>query len=430
MKSILTSFLFTLVFAAPVLHADTIIVRTGPAVLQPNDMVAICGDSITEQRIYSVYMEDYLLMCQPAKDLKSAQFGWAGERADGFDTRIQSCVLPFKPTVATTCYGMNDGTYKPMTPEIGDAYRMHLTSVVDQLKAGGIRSIIVGTPGAIDPAKFNRTNPPDVYNETLGALSDIAKDIAAKEGVGFADVHGAMMDAIQKAKAAYGADYIIAPDGIHPLPNGHIVMAYAFLKGLGCDGAIGTITVDMAAGKADGTDGQKIISCQGGNIAVESTRYPFCFEGDPAKPGPKTVSMLKFVPFNEELNRYMLVVKGLTGTKAKVTWGKETKEFAVADLAKGINLAAEFLDNPFVDQFKKVDAAVAAQQAYETPLVKVYFHEVPKFEAMVSPNGSGNSKAAFDQTVQAGVDYDAGLFQAAKALVIPVQHTITVVAEP
>ncbi len=42
-------------------------------------------------------------------------------------------------------------------------------------------------------------------------------------------------------------------------PNGHLVMAYAYLKGLGCDGNIGTITVDLDAKKAEATDGHKIV---------------------------------------------------------------------------------------------------------------------------------------------------------------------------
>jgi len=32
-------------------------------------------------------------------------------------------VLPFKPTVATTCYGMNDGGYAASTPEVLRVYR-------------------------------------------------------------------------------------------------------------------------------------------------------------------------------------------------------------------------------------------------------------------------------------------------------------------
>ena len=38
--------------------------------LQKGDSVAVIGDSITEQRLYSMYIEDYLLMCQPAADLR------------------------------------------------------------------------------------------------------------------------------------------------------------------------------------------------------------------------------------------------------------------------------------------------------------------------------------------------------------------------
>ena len=37
------------------------------AVMKAGDYVAIIGDSITEQKLYSLYMEDYLLMCQPAR---------------------------------------------------------------------------------------------------------------------------------------------------------------------------------------------------------------------------------------------------------------------------------------------------------------------------------------------------------------------------
>src|SRR5258706_13724871 len=93
----------------------TLLAGTSPAQsarageLQAGDTVAVCGDSITEQKLYSVFIEDYLLMCQPAPELKSHQFGWSGEKADGFLNRMRAEVLPFGPTVATTCYGMKDG---------------------------------------------------------------------------------------------------------------------------------------------------------------------------------------------------------------------------------------------------------------------------------------------------------------------------------
>src|SRR3954470_7286814 len=89
-------------------------------VLKPNDLLAICGDSITEQKMYSVYIEDYLLMCQPVSGVQSMQFGWSGEKADGFLKRMDNDVLRFKPRVATTCYGMNDGGYQQLTDAIAN----------------------------------------------------------------------------------------------------------------------------------------------------------------------------------------------------------------------------------------------------------------------------------------------------------------------
>ena len=62
------------------------------------------------------------------------------------------------------------------------------------------------------------------------------------------------------------------PDGVHPRLNGHLVMAYAFLKALGCDGNIGTITVQGDLNQATGSPGQQIVSCQGGTVTV--TEHP------------------------------------------------------------------------------------------------------------------------------------------------------------
>jgi lysophospholipase L1-like esterase len=394
-------------------------------VLQPNDVLAIAGDSITQQKIYTVFMEDYLLMCQPVAGLRFVQFGWGSEKTGGFLLRIQTDVLPFKPTVVATCYGMNDGNYRAIDQMTTTYYQRPTQGVVDELKAGGVRQIILGSPGCVDSRTFKRL-PADVYNQTLDSLRGTLRDLAQKNGVGFADVHTPMMDVMAKAQAAYGSDYVfVGGDGIHPGPAGHLVMVYAFLKALGCDGAIGTITVDLGAKQATGTPGQKVVSFQNGTVTVQSTRYPFCFQGDPDKPANTTASVLKFFPFNNDLNRYVLVVKGIKGAKAKVTWGKEGKEFAVTDLEKGVNLAAEFMANPFSDQFNKVDAAVQAQQALETTLVQQYLHNVAALKAIIPTETD-----SIDRVATAGMKEDSDLFNAAQALVVPIQHTIQIESEP
>jgi hypothetical protein len=230
-----------------------------------------------------------------------------------------------------------------------------------------------------------------------------------------------MLDVMAKAKAKYGEDYPVGGrDGVHPVANGQLVMAYAFLKALGVDGNIGTITVDLAANKAESTDGHKVLSASAGAIEVESSCYPFCFYGDP-KDENATTSVIDFLPFNQELNRYVLVVKNPGAEKLKVTWGATTKEYDAAALAKGVNLAADFLNNPFSEPFKKVEEAVRAQQNFETPLIKELLHRWPEFAKLLP-----DQKAAFDQIAQAAIDKSKALNDAAAAAVVPVKHTIKI----
>src|SRR5687767_4656461 len=79
--------------------------------------VAVVGDSITEQKLYSKYVADYLYACTPHLKAHVAQFGWGGERAAGFAFRMDNDLLPFKPDVVTLCYGMNDGEYREYKPD-------------------------------------------------------------------------------------------------------------------------------------------------------------------------------------------------------------------------------------------------------------------------------------------------------------------------
>jgi len=60
-----------------------------------------------------------------------------------------------------------------------------------------------------------------------------------------------------------------------------------------------------------------------------------------------------------------------------VTWGKQSKTFSAEDLAKGVNLAAEFLDNPFNGPFLAVQQKIAEQQAFETLASKQMLHSLP-----------------------------------------------------
>ncbi|MEI4861273.1 hypothetical protein Q8G41_27170, partial [Klebsiella pneumoniae] len=68
-------------------------------------------------------------------------------------------------------------------------------------------------------------------------------------------------------------------------------------------------------------------------------------------------SGMTLVPFDQDLNRFMLIVKNAKAGKYRVNWGENSHEFTAEQLTAGVNLAAEFDNNPFTTQFAVIDAA-------------------------------------------------------------------------
>ena len=212
----------------------------------------------------------------------------------------------------------------------------------------------------------------------------------------------------------HGSRSVVA---IPPSPDNHLTLACTCLKALGCDGAIGSIDLDLAAAAATSDPGQKILSVQNGIVTIESSRYPFCFVGDATVPAT----------FNDDLNRYMLVAKGISTQRAKVTWGDQSCEFSARDLTSGVNLAAAFAGHtPFDTQFAQVSSAVWTRQKDDAFFNDTYFNWAVMLKHMAGPQGS----AAADKLGAAILDHDRTASEAAAALVVPIKHTLKVEAIP
>lgn len=395
------------------------------SILKKGQRVAIVGDSITEQKLYSRFIELYLTACLSDLDLHCIQLGWGGETAPGFLSRMNNDLMPWKPDVVTTCYGMNDGSYRAYEEGIGKRYIGAMTEIVGRLKKAGA-VVVVGGPGIVDSKYFQGGGEkPKVYNDNLKHLSELAKKLAETEGFPHADVFGAMMAAMEKAKPALGDAYDVGgKDGVHPGPNGHLLMAYAFLKAMGIDGNLGSITIDMKGAAA--ADGHKVLSSDAGKAEIESTRYPFCFTGDDKSPAG-TRSMLPYVAFNADLNRLTLVVKNLDAAKAKVTWGAASKSFPKEELEKGINLAAEFPETPFAEAFRKLDGLIFAKQNFETGMIKTTINSFPR---LVDSMGKDKGVEASVEALRSQLFETHGKLDAAvRSGMQPVKHSISVTPE-
>jgi lysophospholipase L1-like esterase len=387
----------------------------GGLLLQPGDRLAIIGDSITEQRMYSRIIETYLAVCVPDLRVTARQFGWSGETAEGFLHRMTNDCLRFRPTVATLCYGMNDHRYRPYDEANGQWYRSNYSAVARSLKQAGAR-VVLGSPGCVGKTPTwaaDKSTPPLELNLNLCQLRNIDLDIAAQEHLRFADVFWPMLTAGFAAQHKYGDDFAIAgKDGVHPDWAGHLVMAYAFLKAMGLEGDIGTFTVDLQSGQATATAGHAVDSFTNSTLTITSRRYPFCATGATNQDN-SIRSAMTLVPFNAELNRLKLIVNGGSAKNYAVIWGDETRDYSAAQLAQGVNLAEDFATNPFSTAFNKVDAAVAAKQKYETRQIKELFH---------GPEGKADLNATAELTEKAR----APLADAIAPAFVPVTHTIRI----
>lgn len=372
--------------------------------LKKGDRLAICGDSITEQKMYSRLIEDYLTMCVPELKITVRQFGMGSETTSGFLARMTNDCLRFDPTIATTCYGMNDFAGRPYDEQIGARYRANSMAIVESFKNHGAR-VIQGSPGCVglEHQWAKGTASSAERNLSLCSLRNIGIEIAQQEKVGYADVFWSMLTTGFEGRKQFGANYLIAGgDGVHPNWAGHAVMTYAFLKSFGLDGNIGAFSLDLRRNRLKVSPGHRVISSRDGEFVIESSRYPFCAcapsvlqpatfrpsfpdcaTDDPSQ-SDSIRSAFGFIPFNQELNRLTLVVKDAKEKSYTVIWGNNHKNFSGDQLIKGINLTEEFLENPFDEAFARVDAAVAIKQKYETTQIKELFRSP---EAKADPAG-------------------------------------------
>ena len=94
----------------------------------------------------------------------------------------------------------------------------------------------------------------------------------------------------------------------------------------------------------------------------ESTRYPFCFYGEPTDP-ESTRGILEVLPFNAELNRLELWVTGASTPRLKVTWEARSKFSARRNWRKG-KPGRRVPGQPVQRALQSVEYAVSKQQQW------------------------------------------------------------------
>jgi lysophospholipase L1-like esterase len=341
--------------------------------IHDGDRVVFLGDSITEQRLYTTYIESYVLARFPEWKLTFRNVGWGGDTAwlrqrshpdeatlfgaseaaqetmveDAVKHGLERDVLPLRPTFVTIDFGMNDHSYQAFREDIFRAYARSQEQLAKVLEASGARVAFI-TP---QPIEEKRPDPDqDVRNQSLRKFSDGLKDVAARENALYVDEFDPYMAIMMHERAANPAAFIGAGDAVHPKHAGHTLMAWAILKGLGAPAAVSRAEIAAPAGTVTVAE-----HCAISNVKIADGGVSFD-RLDEALPMPidaRAEPALKLAPVLDDLSRYELRVTGLApGNYDVMIDGESAARLSQDKLAEGVNLSD--LPGPITAQGRKI----------------------------------------------------------------------------
>jgi lysophospholipase L1-like esterase len=404
--------LASILLAAPALAVDFPI--------HDGDRVVFLGDSITEQRLYTTYIEAYILMRYPAWKLTFRNVGWGGDTSwlrqrahpdenvlfaagdapqqamveDAVKRGLERDVLPLRPTVVTIDFGMNDHSYQPFREDIFCAYVRSQTQLAKVLEAAGARVVFL-TP---QPIEEKRPDPDqDVRNQSLRRFSDGLKEVADREGAIFVDEFAPYMALMLHERAANPAAFIGGGDAVHPGPAGHTLMAWAILKGSGAPAAVSRAEIAFPAGTVAAAE-----HCTISNVKVADNVLTFD-RLDEALPMPvdaRAEPALKVALVLEDLSRYELRVTGLAPGNYEVKIDGESAAIVSHDkLAEGLNLSD--LPGPVTKQGRTVlDLVLRKNDAFFHRWRDVQLYTLPAWaENPASADGRAAELAKLDRHI-------------------------------
>lgn len=218
--------------------------------LQDGDTFVFLGDSITHQRLYTQYVEDFFYQRFPERRIRFHNAGVGGAKAWDALARVSRDVTAYEPRYVSVLLGMNDGTYQPFNQEVFATYKRDMTELLAKITASGATPILM-SPTMFD-ARAARLRPnarrprnPEMlaeYNSVLAYYGRWLQDVAVESGASYVDMfsllNGLTIDAREKDPA-----FTLIKDAIHPDAPGQVVMAFAMIDDLGLRSQVSNIRI-------------------------------------------------------------------------------------------------------------------------------------------------------------------------------------------
>jgi lysophospholipase L1-like esterase len=332
--------------------------------LKNGDTVVFYGDSITAQRFYTRFVEDFVLTRYPALHIRFVNAGVPGDSVNGgyagtMAERVQRDVAPFHPAMITVMLGMNDGGWGFGGPEIDPNFQKGYRGVVEALhKAapGAVITLICPTP--YDEVTHDTEFPG--YSRVIDEFADDVSRIGAQlqasgdKQLMVADFHRPLTDALQRAKTKFPQlAPLIVPDRIHPSETGHWIMAAALMSAWHVNPIVSSVALNAAAAQLIDKDRTTVTNMVKSKDGLEWTQL------DDALPLPLDLNnamtpMLLEISDIARLDRMILRVESLDAGQYQLSIdGKTVASFSRDELQEGVNLA--LIKTPMLQQAREID---------------------------------------------------------------------------
>ena len=210
------------------------------------------------------------------------------------------------------------------------------------------RIVMTGTSPYDETAQIKDNTAFKKKNETIKRIIEYQRESAARNGWEFTDWNAPMVAINQELQQKDPSFTLCGNDRIHPDNDGHMVMAYLFLKAQGFAGKdVANMEINANKKQAVKAEGCTISNIKkiGKDISfdylAEALPYPLDTIARGWGSKKSQAEVIKEVPFMEEMNTELLKVTGLKGQYKLLIDDQEIGTWDAADLAKGINLAAE-----------------------------------------------------------------------------------------
>jgi lysophospholipase L1-like esterase len=347
-------------FACAVAAQERVPVTSGFR-LQDGHVLVFYGDSITEQKLYTSDIENYVLTRFPGRHIRFLNSGVDGDKVSGgwagpIDLRLARDVFAYRPTMITIMLGMNDGYYRPFDPGIETTYEDGYRHIVERIQKELPQvSLTLLKPSPYDDVT-RLPDPPPGYNTTMLRFAEFVGKLAAEKHGLTADLNRPVVEVLTAAKAADAAmSETLIRDRVHPGAGVHWVMAEAILKAWNAPAVVTSAKIDAIHAKvteALNTDIAQLQRTKNGLSWVQTDlALPLPFP--PVATDPFLAIVLQVSDLTQALNQEVLRVEGL----AEGTYELQIDEhlistFTGAELAAGVNLAT--LDTPMLAQSRIV----------------------------------------------------------------------------